>query len=327
MSIDGAMCVCQKTHFSNNENKPVLAFDGSGAISGLESTTFWEISINVQGASGAITEAVKYTEQNLSDGQKLRARLNIGAVSSTEVDDKIKVIKIGTSQISDGSVTEAKLSPELIAKITTPTAVIDTEMSDTSTNAVQNKVIKAYVDAQKSDLAAQIQLVSGNLDDVKQDVHDEREKTNAAISSLQEETNSLKANLTGLQEEVTIVKESVSTNGNEIGSLKVRVATVEDSIKNIKPDESLVARVTALETTSTTHTEQISGLSDRVDALENKTYEDPRVNDLVTTVADHETKIAALEEAGGGSSVDLTGIKKTLETHTNEITELKQCVA
>lgn len=319
------MCVCQKTHFSDDKNKPVLAFDGSGAISGLTSTTFWEISINVQGATEAITEAVKYTEQNLSDSQKLRARLNIGAVSSTEVDDKIKAIKIGTSQISDGSITEDKLSPELIAKITTPTAVVDTEMSDTSTNAVQNKVIKAYVDAQKSELAAQIQLVSGNLDAVKQDVHNEQEKTNAAISGLQEETSSLNANLTGLQEEVTTVKESVSTNSTEIGSLKARVSTVEEAVKNIKPDEGLVDRVTALETASAEHTKQITGLTDRVDALESKT--DPRVDELVTTVADHETRIKSLEETSGGTPVDLTEIKKTLETHSTEITELKQCVA
>lgn len=319
------MCVCQKTHFSKEENKPVLSFDGSGAISGLKNTTFWEISINVQDASEAITKAVKYTEQNLSDSQKLRARLNIGAVSSTEVDEKIEVIKIGTSQISDGSVTEDKLSPELIDKITTPTAVVDTEMSDESTNAVQNKVIKAYVDAQKSELAAQIQLVSRNLDAVKQDVKDERERTNAAISGLQEETSSLKANLTGLQSEVTTVKESVSTNSDEIGSLKTRVTALEDKIENIKPDTELVERVTALETTSTKHTEQITGLGDRITVLEEKT--DPRVDELATTVSDHETRIKSLEETSGGTPVDLTEIKKTLETHTNEITELKQCVA
>ena len=321
------MCVCQKTHFSNDNNKPVLAFDGSGAISGLQSTTFWEISINVQGATAAITEAVKYTEQNLSDSQKLRARINIDAISPAEVDDKIKAIKIGTKQIEDKSITEEKLSPELIVKITTPTAVVDTEMSDESTNAVQNKVIKAYVDAQKSELVAQIQVVSGNLDAVKQDVHDGQERTNAAISGLQTETSLLRADLTGLQGEVTTVKESVSTNTSEIGSLKARVTTVEAKLESIGPDPELVARVSALETTSAEHTGQITGLDGRIATLESKTYEDPRVDELVTTVANHEERITALEEVGGGSSVDLTEIKKTLETHTNEITELKQCVA
>ena len=34
--------------------------------------------------------------------------------------------------------------------------IIDTEMSDTSENAVQNKVIKAYVDGTKNDLEAYI---------------------------------------------------------------------------------------------------------------------------------------------------------------------------
>ena len=74
----------------------------------------------VDGASGAITtNAVKYTEQSLTDSQKVQARTNIGA---------------GTSSFS-GSYTDLTNKPE-----------IDKEMSANSTNAVQNKVIKAYVD-------------------------------------------------------------------------------------------------------------------------------------------------------------------------------------
>lgn len=41
------------------------------------------------------------------------------------------------------------------------TLIIDTEMSDTSTNAVQNMVIKAYVDGLVGDIATAIDLING----------------------------------------------------------------------------------------------------------------------------------------------------------------------
>lgn len=76
---------------------------------------------SVDGQSGAVTtNAVKYTAQTLTNEQKTQARANIGA---------------GTSDFS-GSYNDLTDQP-----------VVDTEMSATSTNAVQNKVIKAYVDA------------------------------------------------------------------------------------------------------------------------------------------------------------------------------------
>ena len=63
---------------------------------------------------------VKYTEQTLTEDQKAQARTNIGA---------------GTSSF-DGNYNSLTNKP-----------VVDTEMKDDSTNAVQNKVIKAYVDS------------------------------------------------------------------------------------------------------------------------------------------------------------------------------------
>lgn len=73
---------------------------------------------SVDGETGAITtNAVKYVEQTLTEAQKTQARTNIGA--------------------SDFSGSYNDLTDQ-------PT--VDTAMSADSTNAVQNKVIKAYVD-------------------------------------------------------------------------------------------------------------------------------------------------------------------------------------
>jgi len=75
---------------------------------------------SVDGETGAVVLSdVKYTEQTLSEAQKTQARTNIGA---------------GTSSFS-GSYNDLDDKP-----------TVDTAMSADSTNAVQNKVIKAYVD-------------------------------------------------------------------------------------------------------------------------------------------------------------------------------------
>lgn len=75
---------------------------------------------SVDGEDGAVTtNAVKFIEQTLTEEQKTQARTNIGA---------------GTSSFS-GSYNDLADKP-----------VVDTAMSVDSTNAVQNKVIKAYVD-------------------------------------------------------------------------------------------------------------------------------------------------------------------------------------
>lgn len=75
---------------------------------------------SVDGETGAVVlNDVKYTEQALTEEQKAQARTNIGA---------------GTSSFS-GSYNDLSDKP-----------TVDTAMSADSTNAVQNKVIKAYVD-------------------------------------------------------------------------------------------------------------------------------------------------------------------------------------
>ena len=92
-----------------------LAASDVGALA--SDTTYVE---SVDGQSGAVTtNAVKYTEQTLTDEQKSQARANIGA---------------GTSSFS-GKYADLTGLP-----------TVDTTMSADSTNAVQNKVIKAYVD-------------------------------------------------------------------------------------------------------------------------------------------------------------------------------------
>lgn len=39
------MCICEVSHFSNENNKPILKYDAKGNIVGLENTKYWQISL------------------------------------------------------------------------------------------------------------------------------------------------------------------------------------------------------------------------------------------------------------------------------------------
>jgi hypothetical protein len=101
----------------NNKTGSSITLTASD-VNALPSNTTYVSTVD--GSSGAITtNAVKYTTQSLTDAQKVQARTNIGA---------------GTSSFS-GSYTDLTNKP-----------TIDTALSDTSTNAVTNKAIKAALD-------------------------------------------------------------------------------------------------------------------------------------------------------------------------------------
>lgn len=92
---------------------------GTNKITGLGSPEADTDAVTKKYADDSVADVVKYTEQTLEDAQKVQARANIGA---------------GTSSF-DGKYTSLTDLP-----------TIDTEMKADSENAVQNKVIKAYVD-------------------------------------------------------------------------------------------------------------------------------------------------------------------------------------
>ena len=124
----------------NNKTGSSIILTASDVDALPSSTTYVS---TVDGSSGAITtNAVKYTTQSLTDAQKVQARTNIGA---------------GTSSFS-GSYTDLTNKP-----------TIDTILSDTSTNAVTNKAIKAALDT-KYDSTNQppypVTSVNGNTGDI-----------------------------------------------------------------------------------------------------------------------------------------------------------------
>ena len=134
--------------------------------------------------SSAVAEAVLYTAQTLTSPQQIQARKNINAAGTDSPQFKgyvtltpateIEGVGVGLSPSKDGNNFALDISdvnegaPTKLTGVKTPTdtdtnaaatveyvkskvagasgGTVDTAMSDTSTNAVQNKVIKKYVD-------------------------------------------------------------------------------------------------------------------------------------------------------------------------------------
>ena len=137
-------------------------------------------------AGGGTADAVLYTAQTLTDPQQGQARKNIGALGHnspqvqgymtltpanetlghgvglspsgsgydytldiSEVDTQEPTKLTGVKTPTDADTNAAATVEYVKAKVASGGATVDTVMSDTSTNPVQNKVIKQYVDDNK----------------------------------------------------------------------------------------------------------------------------------------------------------------------------------
>lgn len=90
---------------------------------------------------------VQVTSQTLTDAQKTQARTNIGA--------------LGTVVPNPTNDNDAANKAYVDSKVASGGVTVDTSLSDTSTNPVQNKVVKAAVDGKSS-----VTIKSWTADDV-----------------------------------------------------------------------------------------------------------------------------------------------------------------
>lgn len=232
------MCICEVSHFSSENNKPVLKYDGKGNVIGLENTKYWQISL--VGGGGSSNGAVRFDiEQHLEDVQKLRARINIGAVSQEEID---RTVDEAISALS------AKILPT------------DDKVSDTSTNPIQNKVIKGYVDDTASSLRAEITRVDDRLTELKDTVGDLTIDTGRIVDKAVTEAKLSK----DLQAKITF-----DTELSEASEKTVQNKVITKAIN------SLSARITSLETAFETVDEAVTKIDARVTEIDkNLTWTD-----------------------------------------------------
>lgn len=175
-----------------NENSPVaIANLRTPTGTGTDDYAATKGYVDSKVAAGGAANAVLYTKQTLTSEQQNRARLNIGAVSSVvpvttgvvsmcpeNITDSYDAVHVTTTKASSEDFTlTLGCGPEealvRVKGIRTPTDVdtnaaanveyvkskvasggvtVDTAMSSTSSNPVQNKVVKSYVDTKVSGL-------------------------------------------------------------------------------------------------------------------------------------------------------------------------------
>lgn len=130
-----------------------------------------------------------YAGSRVEEFIKEQLNANSDAIAGVEegLGDLASLDKVATTHIEDGAVTADKLSAEVRESIAAGGGVdilVDTAMSDTSTNAVQNKVIKDYVDTREE---AMIKYT----DDTVQGVADGVQANADSIAALQTKVDAI----------------------------------------------------------------------------------------------------------------------------------------
>ena len=129
---------------------PTVLVDMNGAFSDID-TAIYNASVNGTEAKEVVETIQPTVTQLVTDVGNLSSDVLQNTASINTVNGKVTALQNQcgsevldtTAQTLSGGVNELKARIDSI-----PASTVDTAMSSTSTNAVQNRVIKAYVDAQ-----------------------------------------------------------------------------------------------------------------------------------------------------------------------------------
>ena len=128
-----------------------------------------------------------------------------------------------------------KAELEALSKVTFPSFIIDTEMSDTSTNAVENRVIKSYVDRSVA-----------NTNDKLEEVDDQLEQLNNIVGQLNIPTRTSQLENNGDGDSPFATIEYVSQNGGKVEAIKINgeMQPIDEGVVNIDvPDTSKIDEI------------------------------------------------------------------------------------
>lgn len=128
---------------------PTLLVDMNGAFSDID-TAIYNASVNGTEAKEVVETIQPTVTQLVSDVGNLSSDVTQNSASIVTLNNKVTALQTQngsevletTAQTLSGGVNELKNRIDSI-----PASTVDTAMSSTSTNAVQNRVIKAYVDS------------------------------------------------------------------------------------------------------------------------------------------------------------------------------------
>ena len=239
--------------------------------------------------------------------------------------DAAKVDKVTGKGLSANDFTDTlKSKLDNIAEGATKT-IIDNSMSDTSTNPVQNKIAKSYIDAVSSNLSTETQDRQSADTTLQTNINTEVTDRKAAINN---SNLAIEAVYAELESEVTSrIADNADINtalNQEIKDRKSADSSINTEITSIKSD--YVKKVSGKDLSTNDFTNELKSKLDEIEAGADKTVVDTEINSTSTNPVQNKVIKAALDGKISGK-VETEILKdssnpvasSTLHTKVNEI--------
>lgn len=212
-----------------------------------------------------------------------------------------KVDKVEGKQLSTEDYTTAEKTKLAGIAEGATRVIVDSELSDTSTNPVQNKVIKAQLSSITNSLNEQsgaIQSINGEITNIKNDYVTNAtytEKMNALDGSIENinkqlgvssDGTSMGDRLNALESDNTTNKTNISDLQTALNTLSGKVGTAESDIDALETRAGTIeGRLDGLDTKTNTTNTNLSNLTTRVETAEGHiTTAQSNITDLQTAV-------------------------------------------
>lgn len=173
--------------------------------------------------------------------------------------------------------------------ISEPQITIDTEMSDTSENAVQNKVIKSYVDTE-------VNTINGDIDSLGNTVTDVENKIN------------------GINTSITTINGNISTIEGEIGQINTEITGIKGDLNGVALKSDLDNYIPT-QSENETHYSQANNQNGQFSVHISKNGETTDINNLII----NKDGVFITGKVKLQGDADISGVVTVKETETLKV--------
>lgn len=213
------------------------------------------------------------------------------------------------------------------------TALIDTKISEALEPVIQ-RIEKLETDLEQlrndfdgcceevrtklSEIETEIDIINRRLDSIDTDISN----ITTEITTINEKISTIENRLDNDEQAIDDILSSIDSINTSIGSINNTIHTIQTNIN------SLGDRVSAIETDLRGIHVDIASLGDRVSTVENNVGNlTTIVNQHTTELSDHEDRIQALEDSGGGGSESASaGIYVGTASNSTELIAIRSAV-
>lgn len=213
------------------------------------------------------------------------------------------------------------------------TALIDTKISEALEPVIQ-RIEKLETD---------LEQLRNDFDECCAEVRTKLSEIETEIDIINRRLDSIDTDISNITTEITTIKEKISTIENRldndeqaiddilssIDSINTSIESINNTIHTIQTNiNSLGDRVSVIETNLSGIHDDIASLGDRVSTVENNVGNlTTIVNQHTTELSDHEDRIQALEDSGGGGSVSASaGMYVGTASNSTELIAIRSAV-